>query len=48
MIKIWPNSLLFTAVYGVVEATSTALFGPFIGKWVDRLTYMQVIYFKLH
>lgn len=43
MINIWPDSLLFTAVYGVVEATSTALFGPFIGKWVDQLTYMQVL-----
>lgn len=45
MINIWPDSLLLPAVYGVVEAASTALFGPFIGKWVDRLTYMQVIVF---
>lgn len=45
MINIWPDSLLFTAVYGVVEAASIALFGPSVGKWVDDLTYMQVIIF---
>lgn len=43
MIHIWPGSLLFTAIYGVVEAASTALFGPSIGKLVDQLTYMQVL-----
>lgn len=43
MINIWPDSLLFTAVYGVVESASTVLFGPIIGTWVDRLTYLQVL-----
>ncbi|XP_020267729.1 solute carrier family 40 member 1 isoform X2 [Asparagus officinalis] len=43
MINIWPDSLLFTAVYGVVEAASTALFGPLIGKLVNQLTYIQVL-----
>nr|XP_010921057.1 solute carrier family 40 member 1 isoform X1 [Elaeis guineensis] len=43
MINIWPDSLLFTAVYGVVESASTALFGPIVGAWVDRLTYLQVL-----
>ncbi|KAI3931733.1 hypothetical protein MKW92_043535 [Papaver armeniacum] len=43
MINIWPDSLLLTAVYGVVEASSTALFGPIIGKLVNRLTYVQVL-----
>lgn len=42
MISLWPNSLLFAAVYGVVESASTALFGPIVGQLVDRLTYMQV------
>jgi solute carrier family 40 (iron-regulated transporter), member 1 len=42
MISIWPNSLLFTAIYGVVESASIAIFGPFIGALVDRLTYLQV------
>lgn len=42
MIDIWPDSLLFTAIYGVVESASTAIFGPFVGKLVDRLTYVQV------
>ncbi|XP_008782583.1 solute carrier family 40 member 1 isoform X1 [Phoenix dactylifera] len=43
MINIWPDSLLFTALYGVVESSSTALFGPIVGAWVDRLTYLQVL-----
>lgn len=43
MISLWPNSLLFAAVYGVVESASTALFGPIVGQLVDRLTYMQVL-----
>ncbi|KAF9599246.1 hypothetical protein IFM89_036544 [Coptis chinensis] len=43
MINVWPDSLLFTALYGVVEAASTALFGPIVGRWVDRFTYVQVL-----
>ncbi|GAB4833250.1 Solute carrier 40 member 2 [Ancistrocladus abbreviatus] len=43
MINIWPNSLLLTAVYGLVESGSIALFGPIIGAWVDRLTYVKVL-----
>ncbi|KAK9290223.1 hypothetical protein L1049_008390 [Liquidambar formosana] len=43
MINLWPDSLLFAAIYGVVEAASTALFGPIIGQWVNRLTYVQVL-----
>ncbi|XP_072960563.1 solute carrier family 40 member 1-like isoform X3 [Typha angustifolia] len=47
MIHIWPESLLFTAIYGVVESASTVLFGPIIGTLVDRLTYLQVLRFWL-
>ncbi|XP_042385181.1 solute carrier family 40 member 1-like [Zingiber officinale] len=43
MINIWPDSLLFTALYGVVESASTALFGPIVGTLVDKLTYLQVL-----
>lgn len=43
MINIWPDSLLFTAIYGVTESGSTALFGSVVGKWVDRFTYLQVL-----
>ncbi|KAF8402546.1 hypothetical protein HHK36_010631 [Tetracentron sinense] len=43
MINIWPDSLLLAAVYGAVESSSTALFGPIVGQWVDRLTYVQVL-----
>lgn len=42
MIDLWPDSLLFAAIYGVVESASTALFGPIIGQWVDKLTYIKV------
>lgn len=43
MIRIWPDSLLFAAVYGVVEASSVAVFGPMVGTLVERLTYLQVL-----
>ncbi|RWW32668.1 hypothetical protein GW17_00002636, partial [Ensete ventricosum] len=43
MINIWPDSLLFTALYGVIESASTALFGSTVGTLVDKLTYLQVI-----
>ncbi|KAL7136141.1 hypothetical protein ABFS83_10G009700 [Erythranthe nasuta] len=43
MITVWPNSLLLAATYGVVESASTALFGPFIGGCVDKLSYIQVL-----
>ncbi|KAF0901856.1 hypothetical protein E2562_006478 [Oryza meyeriana var. granulata] len=43
MIRIWPDSLLLTAVYGVVEASAVAALGPMVGAVVDRLTYLQVL-----
>ncbi|KAF5737270.1 hypothetical protein HS088_TW13G00149 [Tripterygium wilfordii] len=43
MISVWPDSLLLAAIYGVVEAASTALFGPVIGQLVDRLAYVKVL-----
>ncbi|KAK9124653.1 hypothetical protein Sjap_014255 [Stephania japonica] len=43
MIDIWPDSLLLSAIYGVVESASSALFGPLIGEWVDRFTYIKVL-----
>ncbi|KAI3974702.1 hypothetical protein MKX01_004431 [Papaver californicum] len=43
MMSVLQDSLLLTAVYGVVEAASIALFGSFIGKLVDRLKYVQVL-----
>lgn len=50
MINIWPDSLLYAAIYGTVESASSALFGPIIGKWVDKLNYVKVIpnYFYLY
>ncbi|KAL5740283.1 hypothetical protein ACOSQ2_029463 [Xanthoceras sorbifolium] len=42
MINVWPDSLLL-AIYGAVESASVALFGPIIGQWVDRLTYVKVL-----
>ncbi|KAK8314873.1 hypothetical protein V6Z12_D01G201100 [Gossypium hirsutum] len=43
MISVWPDSLLLVAIYGAVESSSTALFGPILGRWVDRLTYVKVL-----
>ncbi|GAB2235938.1 hypothetical protein Droror1_Dr00026383 [Drosera rotundifolia] len=43
MINIWPNSLLLTALYGVVESASVAFFGPIVGQLVDKLTYVKVL-----
>lgn len=43
MISVWPNSLLFAAIYGVVESASTAFFGPVVGDWVDKLAYVKVL-----
>ena len=43
MIRVWPGSLLFAAVYGVVESASVAVFGPMVGTLVDSLTYLQVV-----
>nr|CCM80483.1 Ireg1 protein [Psychotria gabriellae] len=43
MISIWPDSLLLTAAYGVVESASTVLFGTVVGQWVDRLTNIKVL-----
>ncbi|XP_044474250.1 solute carrier family 40 member 2-like isoform X2 [Mangifera indica] len=43
MISIWPDSLLFAAIYGAIESASTALFGSIIGQWVERLTYKKAL-----
>ncbi|GAY32154.1 hypothetical protein CUMW_000870 [Citrus unshiu] len=43
MISVWPDSLLFAAIYGAVESASIALFGPIVGHWVDKLTYVKVL-----
>nr|XP_007134620.1 hypothetical protein PHAVU_010G062200g [Phaseolus vulgaris]ESW06614.1 hypothetical protein PHAVU_010G062200g [Phaseolus vulgaris] len=43
MVNIWPDSLLYAAIYGAVESASIALFGPIIGRWVDKLSYVKVL-----
>ncbi|KAH1256488.1 Solute carrier family 40 member 2 [Glycine max] len=43
MINIWPDSLLYAAIYGAVESASIALFGSIIGRWVDKLCYVKVL-----
>lgn len=42
MISVWPDSILFAAIYGAVESASTALFGPLVGQWVARFSYIKV------
>lgn len=48
MIRIWKDSLLLTALYGLVEASSVAVFGVFVGKWVDRNPRMKVQHLSLN
>lgn len=36
LVKLYGNSLLLTAVYGLVVAGSVLLLGAIIGNWVDR------------
>ncbi|XP_048235845.1 solute carrier family 40 member 2 isoform X1 [Ricinus communis] len=43
MITLWPDSLILAAIYGAIESAFTALFGPFIGEWVERLAYDKVL-----
>lgn len=43
MINVWPDSLVVAAVYGVVEAASSFLFGPVIGELVDKFSYVKVL-----
>ncbi|KAK7390270.1 hypothetical protein VNO78_25569 [Psophocarpus tetragonolobus] len=43
MINIWPESLLYAAIYGAVESASIAVFGPIIGRWVDKLSCVKVL-----
>ncbi|CDP06418.1 unnamed protein product [Coffea canephora] len=43
MINVWPDSLALAAAYGVVESASTALFGPVVGRLVDKFTYIKVL-----
>ena len=42
MITLWPDSLILPAIYGAIESASTAFFGPLIGQWVEKLTYIKV------
>ncbi|KAJ4704321.1 Solute carrier family 40 protein [Melia azedarach] len=43
MISVWPDSLLFAAIYGAIESASIAFFGPFVGQLVNKLTYVKVL-----
>ncbi|KAG8647824.1 hypothetical protein MANES_09G113000v8 [Manihot esculenta] len=43
MITLWPDSLMLAAIYGAIESASTAFFGPIVGQWVERSTYVKVL-----
>ncbi|GBG86777.1 hypothetical protein CBR_g42062 [Chara braunii] len=43
MVEILPRSLLLTAVYGLVEAGSVALFGMIVGRWVDSSPRLKAV-----
>lgn len=51
LVELYGNSLLLTAVYGLVVAGSVLLLGAIIGDWVDknaRLKGKQGIYALRH
>lgn len=51
LVELYGNSLLLTAVYGLVVAGSVLLLGAIIGDWVDknaRLKGKQGIYALHH
>ncbi|CAN8241699.1 unnamed protein product [Cochlearia groenlandica] len=43
MIYLWPNSLLLAAVYGAIESSSTAAFGPVVGQWIEAMDYVKLL-----
>ncbi|KAH9309813.1 hypothetical protein KI387_037724, partial [Taxus chinensis] len=43
MLDVWPSSLMLTSLYGVVEASAIAIFGPIVGDWIDRVQYIKVL-----
>ncbi|KAL3693438.1 hypothetical protein R1sor_007089 [Riccia sorocarpa] len=47
MITVWPDSLLLTAIYGLTEAASVAVFGVLVGNWVDRTPRLKVVQISL-
>lgn len=47
MIAIWPDSLLLTSVYGLVEDLAVVSMGVTVGKWVDRTPRLKVLQISL-
>ena len=47
LVEITPNSLQFTAAFGLAGSGAVLLFGAVVGDWVDktpRLTGMQLMF----
>lgn len=42
LVELYGNSLLLTAVYGLVVAGSVLLLGAIIGDWVDKNSRLKV------
>lgn len=47
MIAIWPDSLLLTSVYGLVEDLAVASLGVSVGKWVDTTPRLKAVQISL-
>lgn len=47
LVELYGNSLLLTAVYGLVVAGSVLLLGAIIGNWVDRNPRLKGMSLKL-
>ncbi|XP_002526704.2 solute carrier family 40 member 2 isoform X1 [Ricinus communis] len=47
MINLWPNSLILAAIYGATESATIAVFGPLVGQWAEKLSYVKVLWIWL-
>ncbi|XP_059822842.1 solute carrier family 40 member 1 [Hypanus sabinus] len=47
LVELYGNSLLLTAVYGLVVAGSVLLLGAIIGDWVDKTSRLKVVQISL-
>ncbi|KAI5058958.1 hypothetical protein GOP47_0025277 [Adiantum capillus-veneris] len=47
MISVWPNSLVLTSIYGLVEDLAIVSMGVTVGNWVDKNPRLKVLWISL-
>ena len=48
MLSIFPDSLLLTCIYGLVEDMAVVTLGISVGKWIDDTHRLKVSSFKVN